>query len=951
MSKKLIIGFLSLFAVISLKAQKPNIIFIFADDWGYGDLSLHGHEHITTPNLDQLANEGTNFTQFNVNNPVCSPSRTAIMTGHYPARYSIHQHFASPEMNREREMPDWLDPLAPMLPRELKNAGYKTAHYGKWHLTNTGVYDPPLPVEYGYDDTKVFNGPGPQVGVPTGVSTGACVDYSIEFIQNAGDAPFFINLWIHESHTRIDPPEDAKEAYAHIEEPFRSYYACISYADRELGRLFRFLRDENLMESTLVIFSSDNGPESPSTNPDAITYYSRGETAGLRGQKRSLHEGGVGVPFIAHWPGKVPAGEVNDVTNISGVDMFPTLLSIAGVDLPQGYEPDGEDMSEALFGEPVQRSKPLYWEWRGTAGGENWPRLSIRKGDWKLLTNYEGTVQRLYNIRANRIEENDSSSYYIELVNELFQDLLDWKATLPAEPDPNCIQKIPESTIVSYNDFYYEQFIPWISTQALTFSDKEMNPLPDEVNPNGWVGKVIRGEGKHANILFQFRETLDLSEHNIFKVKVYFESESPPPSNCNVRLILRNNGLGATQYALTQPVVVSNQWVEYSFDCSAADGRDDYNQVLLFFTSPDNIGNSEGQIFYVDDLMGPPTDLGAYPDEVYTNIQGDQVILDLSGSFSDLELVSECEFRLFWGDDDTELLVTDVTNDLENICLHISPPILIDTSRPLVLTYLSGTIQDIDGKILPPFNEVLVTQNTPPPVNLKFVVTDSSSGNYISDAVIDINAQSKNTNTAGEAAFLLPIETYNYIISASGYFSFQSEINLFSDTIVNISLAHSVANIKFLISDGVQAVYDAEISLNDDMKFTSSLGMAVFNDIPVNQNYPYQVSKESYTTLNDEIFLTQDTTVDLTLQVVSDIKNNTNNRLNIIQDRTNGTLILECEEIIKSIELFNITGMKTRTMFLSGNNSHIDLRGTIEGIYIIRLSTDKEVFTKKIVIR
>ncbi len=137
---------------------KPNIVFIFADDWGWGDLSCHGNSWLQTPHLDRLASEGIDFQQFNVLNPVCSPSRAAVMTGQYPARYCIHQHFASPEQNRERDMPDWLDAAAPSLPRLLKQAGYRTAHFGKWHLTNRETHGAPPPEAYGYDEAKVFNG-------------------------------------------------------------------------------------------------------------------------------------------------------------------------------------------------------------------------------------------------------------------------------------------------------------------------------------------------------------------------------------------------------------------------------------------------------------------------------------------------------------------------------------------------------------------------------------------------------------------------------------------------------------------------------------------------------------------------------------------------------------------------------------------------------------------------
>ncbi len=135
----------TLLAAEPAKTTRPNIVFIYADDWGWGDLSCHGHSWLKTPNLDKLASEGTDFHQFHVLNPVCSPSRTAAMTGHFPARYCIHQHFApGPRMNTNRGMPDWLDPKAPNIARFLKVAGYRTGHYGKWHLTNRGRDDAPL---------------------------------------------------------------------------------------------------------------------------------------------------------------------------------------------------------------------------------------------------------------------------------------------------------------------------------------------------------------------------------------------------------------------------------------------------------------------------------------------------------------------------------------------------------------------------------------------------------------------------------------------------------------------------------------------------------------------------------------------------------------------------------------------------------------------------------------
>ena len=150
-------------------ANEPptNILFIFADDWGWGDLSCHGHPYVKTPNIDRLAKEGTDFHRFTTASGVCSPSRTAIMTGHFPARYNIDGHFAWVPSNARRNMPDWLDPKAPLLSRFLKSAGYTTAHFGKWHLANDMIPDAPFPSEYGFDEYGAFNCSGTQAKCPS----------------------------------------------------------------------------------------------------------------------------------------------------------------------------------------------------------------------------------------------------------------------------------------------------------------------------------------------------------------------------------------------------------------------------------------------------------------------------------------------------------------------------------------------------------------------------------------------------------------------------------------------------------------------------------------------------------------------------------------------------------------------------------------------------------------
>jgi len=345
MNRRLLVSFLmlGLASLLPLAAAdttsppRPNIVFIFADDWGWGDLSCHGHPWLETPHIDRLAEEGIDFQQFNVLNPVCSPSRVATITGRYPARYCVHQHFAAPQQNRRRDMPDWLDPRAPSLPRLLQQAEYRTAHFGKWHLTNRETHGAPTPNAYGYDEAKVFNG-----GTEWPTATDTAGD-TVAFIKAHADRPFFINVWLHETHTPHIPTESSMRRWRNLDEQQQVYAAVVTDGDAAVGRIVAALEEAGIDGNTLVMFSSDNGPEvtgqaRSSRMLDAHTgmtgygtYHSVGETGGLRGRKRSLFEGGVRVPFIVRWPGRAPAGTRNDVTVFTAVDLLPTLSAAGGM--------------------------------------------------------------------------------------------------------------------------------------------------------------------------------------------------------------------------------------------------------------------------------------------------------------------------------------------------------------------------------------------------------------------------------------------------------------------------------------------------------------------------------------------------------------------------------------------------------------------------------------------
>ncbi len=468
--------------------SKPNIVFVFADDWGWGDLGCYGHQIIQTPNLDFLASQGRLLTQFYVCSGVCSPSRAAVITGQFPGRFGIHGHFATHEQNAARGMPNWLDPGHQTYMKLLGRAGYAIGHYGKWHLGNgEGA---PEPSEYGVHEYRVNAGPGPQLPFsvvtpmdegrwpfgkhagsvaraqtghehdrsasnlddphewrsgPRAKSSVIIVNEAIDFIDRHQDQPFLVNVWLNDTHATLDPDPDQLERYEHLMPDGVAdkhvganaiYSAVVTEADKQIGRLVRHLDETGLRDNTIVIFSADNGPEDIGIRNSS--HSGVGSPGPFRGRKRSLYEGGVRVPFILSWPsGAGEQGVVDNESPLCAVDLLPTFCSLAGVEVPDEVKLDGEDMSDVFTGTSRGRTTPLYWEWRFRVWGHTLnksPMLAMREGPWKLLFNPEGDRTELYYVPDDLLEVNNVAASHPEIVASMSASALAWQTELPEGP-------------------------------------------------------------------------------------------------------------------------------------------------------------------------------------------------------------------------------------------------------------------------------------------------------------------------------------------------------------------------------------------------------------------------------------------------------------------------------------------------------------------------------------
>lgn len=401
---------LGLVAPCAAAETRPNVVVFLADDLGWGDLACYGNPRIKTPHLDHFATQGLKLTQCYSACPVCSPSRSAILTGRTPYRNGV---FTWIPPGREIHLRRSELTFAKL----LHDQGYATCHVGKWHL-NGYFNDPrhPQPNDHGYDwwmatqnnaapshkNPTNFVRNGEPAGELTGFSAPLVVEEGIKWLKEKRDPnkPFVLCVWTHEPHLPIESDPKFQDLYKDLPDPDqRQHHGNVSQLDDAFGKLMTTLDELKLTDDTFVAFTSDNGPEG-----DGIKARNRGSTGGLRGRKRDVYEGGIRVPGILRWPGQIKPNTTSDVPVI-GSDLFATVCEIAKIPIPTDRVIDGGSLLPLFAGKSeVKRQRPLYWRCVIAA---NWPKTAMRIGDWKIVADEPLTRFELYNVQRDPKEENN----------------------------------------------------------------------------------------------------------------------------------------------------------------------------------------------------------------------------------------------------------------------------------------------------------------------------------------------------------------------------------------------------------------------------------------------------------------------------------------------------------------------------------------------------------------
>ncbi len=441
-------------ALFAEERRRPNIIFILADDLGYGDLGCYGQTKIKTPHLDRLATEGMRFTDFYCGCAVCAPSRCTLMTGKHLGHATVRDNM---QRKPGEEGQHRMEPGTVTVARLLQQAGYATAIVGKWGLGMPEEQSSPLEFgfdhHYGYlcqgmahtfyppylwrDNQKELLAGNPPytygqkaVIEPSGktYSQDLLTEDALRWVQDHRDRPFFLYLALTAPHLSLQVPDDSlaeyrgkwpetpltnSTHYANHPTPRAAYAAMITRMDRDIGRLLALLKELKLDEQTLVMFASDNGAVFPLAGTDPEFFRSNGD---LRGYKQDLYEGGIRTPFLARWPGTIPPKTTSK--HLGGFwDLLPTCCELAGIDAPQ--ETDGYSLLPTFSGRPSDQRQHefLYWEFHSGGGAQ-----AVRFGNWKAVRNNvkknPASEIELYNLAEDLGERRNVAADHLDLVEK-----------------------------------------------------------------------------------------------------------------------------------------------------------------------------------------------------------------------------------------------------------------------------------------------------------------------------------------------------------------------------------------------------------------------------------------------------------------------------------------------------------------------------------------------------
>lgn len=442
------------------EAEKPNIIYILADDLGYGDLGCYGQQRIKTPNLDRMASQGMLFTQHYSGCAVCAPSRSALMTGQHTGHTFVR---GNKEVQPEGQVP--LAASVVTVAEVLKEAGYATGAFGKWGLGMADTDGSPNKQgfdkffgylcqryahryypEYLWDNDQKFMLDGNDWNSKKTYAPDVIQERALNFIRENKEKPFFAYIPVVLPHAELIAPEDSfltmyngqfeekpwgfenegdphkgndygannfeVRGYAPVKNPKAMFAAMVSRIDHQVGQILNLIDELGIAENTIVIFTSDNGPhQEAGADPDFFN-----SNGGLRGYKRDLYEGGIRVPMIVKWPDKIKTAAKTD--HISAFwDILPTLADAAGTKAPENI--DGLSFLPVLTGQDLQQQhNAMYWEFHELGG-----RQAVRKGDWKLVKynvlNSGKTTTELYNLKIDVAEKNNLAAQHPDIVNEL----------------------------------------------------------------------------------------------------------------------------------------------------------------------------------------------------------------------------------------------------------------------------------------------------------------------------------------------------------------------------------------------------------------------------------------------------------------------------------------------------------------------------------------------------